>query len=93
MDSKSIADFVDSGRDLILSADTSAYDLIRGIALECGVDFDGVRLSLSSSLERNARYDFFFLILLAIFVFRRILRLWLLIIPASLSLMLTETTP
>ena len=93
MDSKSIADFVDSGRDLILSADTSASDLIRGIALECGVDFDEVRLSLSSSLERNARYDFFFLILLAIFVFRRILRLWLLIIPASLSLMLTETTP
>ena len=60
MDSKSIADFVDSGRDLILSADTSASDLIRGIALECGVDFDEVRLSLSSSLERNARYDFFF---------------------------------
>lgn len=42
MDSKSIADFVDSGRDLILSADTSASDLIRGIATECGVDFDEV---------------------------------------------------
>ncbi|XP_010465067.1 PREDICTED: dolichyl-diphosphooligosaccharide--protein glycosyltransferase 48 kDa subunit isoform X1 [Camelina sativa] len=40
LDSKSIADFVDSGRDLILSADTSASDLIRGIATECGVDFD-----------------------------------------------------
>jgi len=46
LDSKSIADFVDSGRDLILSADTSASDLIRGIALECGVDFDEVRLSV-----------------------------------------------
>lgn len=42
MDSKSIADFVDSGRDLILSADTAASDLIRGIATECGVDFDEV---------------------------------------------------
>jgi len=40
LDSKSIADFVDSGRDLILSADTAASDLIRGIATECGVDFD-----------------------------------------------------
>lgn len=45
MDSKSIADFVDSGRDLILSADTSASDLIRGIATECGVDFDEVGFS------------------------------------------------
>ncbi|KAL0792058.1 hypothetical protein Bca101_063435 [Brassica carinata] len=31
---------LNSGRDLILSADTSASDLIRGIATECGVDFD-----------------------------------------------------
>lgn len=46
MDSKSIADFVDSGRDLILSADTSASDLIRGIATECGVDFDEVGFSV-----------------------------------------------
>ena len=89
MDSKSIAEFVDSGRDLILSADTSASDLIRGIALECGVDFDEVRLSLYEMRDMI----FFFFDLLAIFVFRRILRLWLLIIPASLSLMLTETTP
>ncbi|XP_010558104.1 PREDICTED: dolichyl-diphosphooligosaccharide--protein glycosyltransferase 48 kDa subunit [Tarenaya hassleriana] len=40
LDSKSIADFVDSGRDLILAADVSASDLIRSIATECGVDFD-----------------------------------------------------
>ncbi|XP_010547491.1 PREDICTED: dolichyl-diphosphooligosaccharide--protein glycosyltransferase 48 kDa subunit [Tarenaya hassleriana] len=40
LDSKSIADFVDSGRDLILAADDSASDLIRSIATECGVDFD-----------------------------------------------------
>lgn len=45
LDSKSIADFIDSGRDLILSADTSASDLIRGIATECGVDFDEVGFS------------------------------------------------
>lgn len=57
MDSKSIADFVDSGRDLILSADTSASDLIRGIATECGVDFDEVGLSVCGIiffLELNA---------------------------------------
>lgn len=40
LDSKSIADFIDSGRDLILAADASASDLIRSIATECGVDFD-----------------------------------------------------
>lgn len=33
-------DFVDAGHDLILAADSSASDLIRGIASECGVDFD-----------------------------------------------------
>lgn len=37
-------DFVDSGHDLILAADSSASDLIRSIAAECGVDFDEVVL-------------------------------------------------
>ncbi|XAR59522.1 Dolichyl-diphosphooligosaccharide--protein glycotransferase [Bertholletia excelsa] len=40
VDGAAILDFVDSGRDLILAADTSASDLIREIATECGVDFD-----------------------------------------------------
>ncbi|CAA0817288.1 Dolichyl-diphosphooligosaccharide--protein glycosyltransferase 48 kDa subunit [Striga hermonthica] len=40
LDVKGILDFVDSGRDLILSADSNASDLIRNIAAECGVDFD-----------------------------------------------------
>lgn len=35
-------DFVDSGHDLIVAADSNASDLIREIAVECGVDFDEV---------------------------------------------------
>ena len=41
-----IVDFVDSGRDLIIAADTSASDLIREIAAECGVDFDEASIIL-----------------------------------------------
>ncbi|KAK6946206.1 Dolichyl-diphosphooligosaccharide--protein glycosyltransferase 48kDa subunit [Dillenia turbinata] len=40
IDVAAILDFVDSGHDLILAADTSASDLIREIATECGVDYD-----------------------------------------------------
>lgn len=40
LDQAAIMDFVDSGHDLILAADSSASDLIREIAIECGVDFD-----------------------------------------------------
>lgn len=46
VDAASLLEFVDSGHDLILAADTSASDLIREIAVECGVDFDEVRVSL-----------------------------------------------
>lgn len=35
-------EFVDSGHDLIMAADVSASELIREIAVECGVDFDEV---------------------------------------------------
>lgn len=35
-----VLEFVDSGRDLILALDANASDLIREIAVECGVDFD-----------------------------------------------------
>lgn len=42
MDVASVLDFVDSGKDLIVAADSSASDLIRNIAAECGVDFDEV---------------------------------------------------
>ncbi|KAH7661742.1 Dolichyl-diphosphooligosaccharide--protein glycotransferase protein [Dioscorea alata] len=40
VDMAAILDFVDAGHDLILAADSSASDLVRGIATECGVDFD-----------------------------------------------------
>lgn len=40
LDLSAILDFVDSGHDLILAADTTTSDLIRDIAADCGVDFD-----------------------------------------------------
>jgi len=42
-----VLEFVDSGRDLILALDANASDLIREIAVECGVDFDDVCVFLS----------------------------------------------
>lgn len=42
IDVAAILDFVDSGHDLIVVADSNASDLIREIATECGVDFDEV---------------------------------------------------
>ena len=39
LDLSTILEFVDSGLDLILAADTATYDLIRDIAVDCGVDF------------------------------------------------------
>ncbi|XP_019448515.1 PREDICTED: dolichyl-diphosphooligosaccharide--protein glycosyltransferase 48 kDa subunit-like [Lupinus angustifolius] len=40
IDAAAILDFVDSGHDLIVAADSNASDLIRTIATESGVDFD-----------------------------------------------------
>ncbi|KAM7253635.1 hypothetical protein ACFE04_021789 [Oxalis oulophora] len=40
IDQAAILDFVDSGHDLIIAADTNASDLIREVATECGVEFD-----------------------------------------------------
>ncbi|MGL7671723.1 hypothetical protein, partial [Salmonella sp. NW850] len=40
LDLSAILDFVDSGHDLILAADTTSSDLIRDIAADCGVDID-----------------------------------------------------
>ncbi|GMP48249.1 hypothetical protein CsSME_00015667 [Camellia sinensis var. sinensis] len=40
IDLAAIIDFVDAGHDLIMGADSSASNLIREIATECGVDFD-----------------------------------------------------
>ncbi|CAL5385689.1 unnamed protein product [Camellia sinensis] len=42
IDLAAIIDFVDAGHDLIMGADSSASNLIREIATECGVDFDEV---------------------------------------------------
>ncbi|KAF1899073.1 hypothetical protein Lal_00019194 [Lupinus albus] len=42
IDAAAILDFVDSGHDLIVAADSNASDLIREIATESGVDFDEV---------------------------------------------------
>lgn len=51
IDLAAILDFVDSGHDLIIAADTNASDLIRQISVECGVDFDEVSvLSLDISV-------------------------------------------
>lgn len=38
--SKGILDFVDSGKHLILTGSSEASDMIRSLALECGVEFD-----------------------------------------------------
>jgi hypothetical protein len=40
LDQNKILEFVDAGHDLILAVDSSASDLIRGIATDCGADFD-----------------------------------------------------
>ncbi|KAJ6420016.1 hypothetical protein OIU84_030023 [Salix udensis] len=40
LDLAAVLDFVDSGHDLFIAADSSASDLIKSVATECGVDFD-----------------------------------------------------
>ncbi|KAL3525431.1 hypothetical protein ACH5RR_013803 [Cinchona calisaya] len=40
LDLAAVLNFVDSGRDVIVAADSNASDLIRNIAAECGADFD-----------------------------------------------------
>ncbi|KAJ8498440.1 hypothetical protein OPV22_008992 [Ensete ventricosum] len=40
LDLAAVLDFVGAGHDLILEADSSASDLMREIATDCGVDFD-----------------------------------------------------
>jgi len=40
VDQNAVLEFIDAGHDMILAADSSASDLIRSIATECGVDFD-----------------------------------------------------
>lgn len=50
IDAASLLDFVDSGHDLIIAADGSASELIREIAVECGVDFDEVESYVSGVL-------------------------------------------
>jgi len=42
LDLAAVLDFVDSGHDLIIAADSSSSDLIKSLATECGVDFDEV---------------------------------------------------
>jgi hypothetical protein len=42
LDLAAVLDFVDSGHDLLIAADSSASDLIKSVATECGVDFDEV---------------------------------------------------
>lgn len=42
LDQNKVLEFVDAGHDLILAVDSSASDLIRGIATDCGADFDEV---------------------------------------------------
>ncbi|XP_047071389.1 dolichyl-diphosphooligosaccharide--protein glycosyltransferase 48 kDa subunit isoform X2 [Lolium rigidum] len=40
VDQNAVLEFIDAGHDMILAADSSASDLIRGIATECGIEFD-----------------------------------------------------
>lgn len=49
VDAASLLEFVDSGHDLIMAADASASELIREIAVECGVDFDEVPICFCRS--------------------------------------------
>ncbi|KAK6152909.1 hypothetical protein DH2020_012548 [Rehmannia glutinosa] len=53
LDVEGVLDFVDSGHDLILSADSNAADLVRNIAAECGVDFDESDIILGSKKLRS----------------------------------------
>jgi oligosaccharyltransferase complex subunit beta len=46
IDLAAILDFVDSGHDLIVAADSNASDLIREIATESGIDFDEVGITV-----------------------------------------------
>lgn len=69
VDLAAILDFVDSGHDLILAADSNASELIREIATECGVDFDEVcghleifyiwRIKILLEFFKNKNYYFF----------------------------------
>lgn len=55
IDVTAILDFVDSGHDLILAADTGASESIRDIALECGVDLDEDSKAVVIDHQRFAR--------------------------------------
>lgn len=51
IDAASLLEFVDSGHDLIMAADASYSELIREIAVECGVDFDEVKVRVTFRLS------------------------------------------
>ena len=42
MDLVVVLDFVDFGHDLIIVADSSSFNLMKSLAIECEVDFDEV---------------------------------------------------
>ncbi|KAL0381395.1 UNVERIFIED_CONTAM: Dolichyl-diphosphooligosaccharide--protein glycosyltransferase subunit [Sesamum angustifolium] len=56
LDMGGVLEFVDSGHDLILAADSNASDLIRNIAAECGVDFDELHRILSAVVIDHTSY-------------------------------------
>jgi oligosaccharyltransferase complex subunit beta len=52
--SKGILDFVDSGKHLIIAGSSDASDMIRSLALECGVEFDDKGTALYDHFSHQA---------------------------------------
>lgn len=53
--SKGILNFVDSGKHLILAGSSDASDMIRSLALECGVEFDDKGTALYDHFSYQAQ--------------------------------------
>jgi len=83
LDLAAVLDFVDSGHDLIIAADSSSSDLIKSLATECGVDFDEV------GVEFMMHWIFcHFILFIEFILYCRIHLPWLLTIKVMLSLRL-----
>jgi Oligosaccharyltransferase 48 kDa subunit beta len=82
LDQNKILEFVDAGHDLILAVDSSASDLIRGIATDCGADFDEAiqikffKFILLYFLCSVVSSLYFFMSWVDFLPFCRILKLW-----------------
>lgn len=94
VDQNAVIEFIDAGHDMILAADSSASDLIRGIATECGVDFDEASCFLLLWLPGWCLSLSIHTILMArVLIGFRIQRRWLLTTLITLSQMSMVITP